>query len=859
MEYSRSLREYRSWLLFLVALVPTAAVLIGAAWIWNDRTDSIHLAESELQSAEVTVELFALVSHVLTTDGSFRASALPDAGPDVIEAATIDAGLATQRIGQGRDGIEGAVAILDPTLDGTELARQQRNASLLLVSTLEAIAEHEPGTEQTPQLEVAVGIARNVGAGHFVPIVLEDSPEITIHYSVMASTIAYHRRLDAARTALLQDLEGTPTDSAINDLSWPVDSGDAWLDLLGDRQFAEEFGNNSWQIATGIRRDDAWTELLGQRAAAEMDKTGLTDGSETAAGEEVRDNNWQTANDRPGLGDSSEPLADLIDEFREAAAAGTLTTASRDRLLLEVRQLDLAIQADVQQAWTLFHEAMDEHLKDLRRSRQGGLLAGMAMAICSATLAGLTVAEIRHRREAERGHAEALALLEEKADRDPTTGAWNRRRLERTLPTMLEDANNVGHTVLLAYLDLDSFKAVNDVWGHAVGDLVLRTVHERLCNFYHDDVQFELCRFGGDEFVLFACTEPRSIDWLEELGRTMLGLVNADMWIDGRLHKIGASAGIAASTGESSMASLLLEADSSLIMAKGDRRTAVVYDRSKSRTGELVHALPDALASREVQAHLQPVVDVRRGEIAHVEALARWNRPSGEMVSPGEFIPIVESYGLAEEMTKTMLRSVGQILEQEDTPTDMRVWINVSPRELDVAFFADRFLAVLARFEISPDRIGIEITETSAIRDHDRLALELQKLRRANIVVAIDDFGSGYSPLGYLRQLPVDTVKIDRSLISHIDSDTANQHIVLGIVGLVKELGMEITAEGVERREELRWLFEHGISHMQGYLLGRPGCPAEFDWSRKDLFIDAREPSDIIINLDEHVETLDLV
>jgi EAL domain-containing protein (putative c-di-GMP-specific phosphodiesterase class I) len=180
-----------------------------------------------------------------------------------------------------------------------------------------------------------------------------------------------------------------------------------------------------------------------------------------------------------------------------------------------------------------------------------------------------------------------------------------------------------------------------------------------------------------------------------------------------------------------------------------------------------------------------------------------------------------------------MLRSVAAIFEDPATPVDVRVWINLSPRELEVASFAARFSDAVAAAGVPPERVGLEITETAAVRDPAALAVELAEVRRSGVKIAIDDFGTGYSSLGFLRDLPVDVVKLDRSLIANIDSDAANQHLVRGIVGMLDELGIDITAEGVERIEEESWLANHGVVATQGFLRGRPVASSQLDWTAR--------------------------
>ena len=572
----------------------------------------------------------------------------------------------------------------------------------------------------------------------------------------------------------------------------------------------------------------------------------------------------ETDEQTPLLLDRTDPLDELL------MAGLPDTPAEQTEFITRLFEVEEELVFDIELAMGQLRSVADEHLYSLKQQRQLMLSAGALMALLGTVLGALTASEVRHRRRVEHAHDAAMDKLGEKAHRDPTTGAWNRRRLEATLDELLAFAHSspavraertTGETsstsggriragrgpskelmddveadadlvVVLAYIDLDHFKAINDVWGHHTGDDVLRTVTGRLQSLAHEGVKFELTRFGGDEFVLYAMTQRPSMDWLQQLGELIIERIGSQMVIGGRNHAVGVSVGIAMSTAESTLASLLLEADSSLILAKREQRgSAIVYNRDISRTGELVHALPEALANGEIACHFQPVFDITTGEIIQVEALARWKRESGEMVSPVAFVPLVESYGLAEKLTSAVLGSVHDFLNRETTPQSIRVWINLSPRELDIANFADRFMTNLARAKVHPSRVGIEITETAAIRDPARLGAELASLRAVGVAVAIDDFGNGYTPLGHLRELAVDAVKLDRSLISNIDADLGNQHLVTGIVGHLRELGTDITAEGVERLEEETWLLSKGITHVQGFLWGRPVAGSNFDWT----------------------------
>jgi len=772
--------DLRTWLLLVLALVPTWSVLAGAGWLWSERGEEIAEFDTATNSANVTYELFVITSQLLRAEASLEAAALPESTTEIYERAERDLRASLAAL---RDADRSLVPLLDH-LDLNEDATADAQVLTLiggsLSAAIDAFESQVVGDPVQPQLTFLVNLARDNASGLVLPLAVADDPETTFIYDALAATVQYHDQFDRDRAVILTNL---------------ADSNDA---------------SEYTVMGSTALRDALWQDVINTRSLlpVEVDWLGTSANPET-----------------PILLDANEPLSTAIQAID--APAGTNGSAA---LFLALQQIDDALGADVDLAYSELQRETDAHLTSLLHDRWLLAMTSCIMAVLGLALAGLTISEVRRRRRVESAHDVAIAQLGEKADRDPTTGAWNRRRLESSLTKTMHDAPQRNEIVVLAYLDLDHFKAINDVWGHSTGDRVLRTVTERLYGFSYRGVEFELCRFGGDEFVLHASTTKKSLMWLEGLGSALIEAVDSDMDVNGRHHAVGASVGIATSTEDSTLDSLLLEADSSLILAKQERGTAVVYNRDISRTGELVHALPSALASGEVCVHIQPVVHAVTGDVLHVEALARWWRPSGESVSPSVFVPLVESYGLAEKLTSTVLGCVQHLIDDPSTPASVRVWVNVSPRELDVVNFADRTVALLRQLGIPPTRIGLEITETAAVRDPDRLAIELRRLRDVGISVAIDDFGNGYSPLGYLRLLPVDVVKLDRSLISNIDTDIANQHIVIGVVGFVHELGMSVVAEGVERVEEQRWLIDQGVERMQGFLFERPTDPADFGW-----------------------------
>lgn len=787
-EARQNRRDLRTWSLLVLALVPVCSVLLAAGWFWSERGNEIAEFESDLVSIEATFELHQIAARITKLESSLVAASSPGASEAIRRSAEDDLEMAL-------DAIDSVESTLDPLI--TRVGRSDTDSELEIFQFIGdsvgfaefVISTEVVGTAPSPQMDSLATLTRDNAAGIVIPYRSSGSPTIADLYDVIGTTIFYYEELDRDRSAVALALS-------------------QGFDLTS--RFEE--------IATSPARDRAWHTLVDSR-------------SFNAIPQEARPTWLGTDVDpsAPLLLDRTEPLAALLQGGPPPASA-----AERDRLNQQVAALASMLNTDIENAYGVIAAEASMHLESLRRDRQLTIVASGLMAAFALALSGLTILEVRQRQRIEEAHGAAITQLAQKAHTDATTGAWNRHRLEANLPRVLDRASAAGEVVVLVYIDLDRFKAVNDVWGHHTGDELLSITTRRLWSFGEGDLSFEVVRFGGDEFVLYARSARITFEQLNDLGERLGKVVAEPMKINGRAHVVSASIGIAMSEAGSTVDSILLEADSSMILAKRTMRgTSVVYNRDVSRTGELIQALPGALASGEICCHLQPIYDVKTGEIARAEALARWIRPSGELVSPAIFVPLVESFGLADQLTTAMVRSVGRVLEWPLFPEDLRVWVNVSPLELEVSNFATRFIEILRREGIAPSRVGIEITESAAVRDPVGVGIELEQLRAVGLRVAIDDFGSGYTPLGYLRDMPFDVVKIDRTLISHIDSDPANQHLVIGIVGLASELNMQIIAEGVERTEEQLWLADHGVSYMQGFLMARPGAAESLDWASR--------------------------
>jgi len=438
----------------------------------------------------------------------------------------------------------------------------------------------------------------------------------------------------------------------------------------------------------------------------------------------------------------------------------------------------------------------------------------------------LTRREVAYRRSVEGAYRGAISDLVVRTERDSLTGLWNRERPEIGLPQTLVE-RPVDQSVVVIYVDLDEFKAINDVWGQHVGDKILRMVASRLEVLIgaQSSLGFDVCRFGGDEFVAYGLVPDANVPSVADLGRRIIDEIAVPIMVDDRTFTVEATVGLTFSNDSAtgSAEDLMLEADSAMIVAKKRQRgSALVYDREMRRDTELLKALPAALKNGEIRAYYQPAYSMATGDMVAVEALARWIRPDGDFVSPAEFVPLLESFGMASQLTSVMLASVASLQHDDRLPDGCRCWINVSAVELNSQDFGVRLVEMMTQAGVDSSRLGFELTETAAIRDAPNFAMALQVLRDAGAQTAIDDFGNGYSPLGYLRSSPIDVLKIDRSLVDHIDDHGEIQMMVAGIVQMMAALDIEVVAEGIERQEEFDWLASIGVNVAQGYLLARP-------------------------------------
>ncbi|TBE32540.1 bifunctional diguanylate cyclase/phosphodiesterase [Rhizobium ruizarguesonis] len=400
------------------------------------------------------------------------------------------------------------------------------------------------------------------------------------------------------------------------------------------------------------------------------------------------------------------------------------------------------------------------------------------------------------------------------ADHDNLSGLLNRHGLLNLLEE-LDNSSSSPHRLYL--VDLDGFKAVNDAWGHAVGDDLIRLVSKALTACHPEIIA--TARLGGDEFALVHVGSAMC----GEMEKTILALFAEPFKIDGRTIEVGASIGAAVRNGDVPPFELLRRADMALYRAKANGRgQAIEYDpeldRERQRVAELEGLLKSAISSGAIEAVFQPLVSATTGAVTGLEALARWRTATGN-ISPEIFIPLAERCGLIDALGVHMLRTS---IEHAKSWPDLALSVNVSPIQLCNPEFAAEVISVLRELDFSPRRLTLEITEGVLMTNPDQARRSIDQLKRVGIKFALDDFGCGYASIGALRQFGFDRMKIDRSLVSALDEGANGADVLRATISLATALQIPVTAEGIENTRQATILRDAGCDQLQGYLIGRP-------------------------------------
>jgi diguanylate cyclase (GGDEF)-like protein len=424
------------------------------------------------------------------------------------------------------------------------------------------------------------------------------------------------------------------------------------------------------------------------------------------------------------------------------------------------------------------------------------------------------------RAEAYRNLQAANAATRELAERDELTGLLNRRALEQLLREAVQ-ASAKAEAVAVLIIDLDGFKEVNDTYGHHIGDKLIQEVSRRLSALSRRR-NCVPARLGGDEFAIVVTGEDarRAARHVAEEAQAF---VDRPIEIDGRGAAVGMSVGLAWSAAEIDAQELLRRADVAMYEAKrqGKGRLCEYHDGLDARRVRriaLATELGLAIERKRIAVHYQPIVDARTREIVGVEALARWTDLRGNPVAPDEFIPVAEESGLINKLGLLVLETACQ--DAAKWP-NVKLSVNLSPVQFRSATFVEDILLVLERTAFPAKRLELEVTEGYLI-DHSELVLPLiERLRAAGIAFALDDFGIGYSSIGYLRQYQFDRLKIDKSLVRAIAADASARGMIEATAMIARSLSLQLTAEGVESEEQANLLRLAGCSNLQGYLFGQ--------------------------------------
>ncbi|MDE2593625.1 MAG: EAL domain-containing protein [Burkholderiales bacterium] len=427
--------------------------------------------------------------------------------------------------------------------------------------------------------------------------------------------------------------------------------------------------------------------------------------------------------------------------------------------------------------------------------------------------------DVTQRRQAE-------DKLQHVAMHDALTALPNRNKLQEQLTASVTQAEQSGLNMAMMFLDLDRFKKINDTLGHHIGDSVLIEVARRLRSAMRtSDI---VARLGGDEFVVLLPRIAEQADG-ERVARKVLDLFSDPLRVGPHELRVTPSIGLALYPQHGQdPATLMRHADLAMYQAKnaGRNRIEVYSNQMESPTPEslvLENDLYKALERDELRLHFQPQFDCTSGAITGAEALLRWEH-GGKLVPPGDFIPLAEETGLIIGMGEWVLRRACHMAQQwrERTGWPLRVAVNLSAVQLEQADIIDVVASALQDTGLPASALELEITESVVVRESLRAADVLNQLRKLGTSIAIDDFGVGYSSFAYLRELPVDRFKLDRSFLSAIAQSEADARIASALIAMAHRLEVGIVAEGVETAEQAAFLKDHGCDECQGFFLGRP-------------------------------------
>ncbi|MDH3509870.1 MAG: EAL domain-containing protein [Gammaproteobacteria bacterium] len=464
--------------------------------------------------------------------------------------------------------------------------------------------------------------------------------------------------------------------------------------------------------------------------------------------------------------------------------------------------------------------------------------------------------------EAEKNHYElqmvpylndlTLAIIREITDRkraeervhrlayfDTLTGLPNRQLFQQQLTVAIKTAEKKDLKVAALYVDLDNFKRINDTLGHSFGDVVLKTIAKRLDKCIRaddcvirpdlDEENVRLARLGGDEFVAILQDIECEADVAAVADRIRSELTRPVEHL-GHEFVVTSSIGVSLYPDDGvDIDTLMKNADVAMYQAKNAGRNSVRFYsgtmslRSLERL-QLENSLRYALQRNELFLHYQPQINLKTKRMIGVEALLRWEHPVHGSVSPSRFIPLAEECGLITPLGEWVLATACRQTKawQDKYERELDIAVNLSSQQFFSSDVASVVLKTIYEAGLTPNSMHLELTETILMNDVKATIITLNKLRDAGVSLAMDDFGKGYSSLSYLKQLPLDTLKIDKSFVIDLEHNRDDAAICAAIISMAHNLDMKVIAEGVETREQLQYLEEHGCDQVQGYLISKP-------------------------------------
>lgn len=427
----------------------------------------------------------------------------------------------------------------------------------------------------------------------------------------------------------------------------------------------------------------------------------------------------------------------------------------------------------------------------------------------------LSLVDVTDRRRAEDD-------LVRRAFTDPLTGLPNRRALTDRLRHAVALSRRRGLQVGLVHLNIDRFRAVNDTLGHEAGDMLLSQVADRLR--WSTRVEDTAVRLGADEFLVVA-EDVEDLEGLRALAERLLSVLDEPFVVLDREITLSASVGLTLGS-DLTPDDLLRQAQSALNRAKADGSRARVEVHEGALSDSDVDALQlevdlrHALDNDELRLFYQPIVHLADESLLGYEALIRWQHPTRGLLPPGAFLDAAENNRLTSRLGAWVLRRACQ--DAVTWPDELRVHVNVSARHLAEEGFSELVAAALEESGLAPERLELEITESTALFAAEATLHAVAVVTDAGVTLALDDFGTGYSAITALHRLPIHTLKIDRSFVADVVAEPATAALVQGLLQLGRGMGLQVIAEGIEDLDQAAWLLDHGCAMAQGYAFGRP-------------------------------------